>query len=618
MKKLGKIIFLIILISLLFSACFSIDNKEDAKQFKVLKDKEFDFKYKEPVNKIINNKSYLESELPIGNFGGELVTSTIGEGPKTFNIWSSKDNTSSEIGSLMFDSLLSTDVNTGEVIPKMAEKIHISEDKCHYLITLRKGLKWSDGKNITADDVVFTWNNIILAGFGNTSVRDSVTIDGQLPKVQKIDKYTVLFSTKKPFAPFLRFLSESIAPKHIMQPIVSKGKRAFDSFWGTNTPPESFVTSGPFRLQEYVPAQRVVLKRYDNYFMINKKGEKLPYLDKYVIQIVGDLNNELLKFESGELDIINVRGSDAARFKLNENKNNYTLYNLGPSTGTSFLVFNLNDRKNDKGEYFVNPIKQKWFRDKNFRAAIDYAIDRESQVANILNGVGQPLFTSEALGSIYLNEKIANGHQRDLQKAKDLLKKSGFYLDKNGILKDKAGNTVSFDLLTNAGNTEREAVGVMIKDDLAELGIKVNFKPIEFNSLIGKISNTFDWDAMIMGFTGNTLEPHGGKNVWNSNGPLHIFNQREDKDFGKNLFDFEKEIDLLVDKGASEIEHEKRKVYYDKMQEVIYDERPMIYLYSPLRLVAVRNRVGNIYPTLLGGVIHNIPEIYIKTDNSNN
>ncbi len=269
-------------------------------------------------------------------------------------------------------------------------------------------------------------------------------------------------------------------------------------------------------------------------------------------------------------------------------------------------------RKNDKGSFYVDEKKQKWFRDRNFRAAIDYAIDRESQVANVLNGVGSPLFTSEALGSIYLNEKISKGHKRNLDIANEYLKKSGFYKDAGGILHDKTGNTVSFDLLTNAGNTEREAVGVMIKDDLAELGIKVNFKPIEFNSLIGKISNTLDWEVIIMGLTGNTLEPHGGKNVWNSNGPLHIFNQRTEENFNEGLFDFERKIDLLMEKGASELEHNKRKVFYDEIQQIVYDEKPMIYLYSPLRLTAVRKRIGNVYPTLLGGAVHNVPELYIK------
>ena len=612
MKKLGKIVLILLIVSIILTSCFSIDRKKENIKEQIIQNKKYDLTYIQPISIHQNGRDFLQSELPIGNFGGEFITSTIGEGPKTFNPWTAKDNTSTEICALMFDSLLTTDVNTGEVKPNMAKSIEISPDKKHYKITLRKGLKWSDGKEITSDDILFTWNDIILSGYGNTSVRDSVTIEGHLPKINKIDKYTVEFITIKPFAPFLRFLSESIAPAHILKPIVKQGKRAFDSYWGTNTPPNKFVTSGPFRLEEYVPAQRVVLKRYDNYYMVNKNGKQLPYLNKYVIQIVGDLNNELLKFEAGELDVISVRGSDAARFKMNEKKGNYKLYNLGPNTGTMFFAFNLNNRKNDKGNYFVNPIKQIWFRDKNFRTAIDYAIDRDSQVANILNGVGSLLFTSEALGSIFLNQNVAKGHKRDLNIAKDYLRKSGFYNDKNGILHDKQGNIVEFDLLTNAGNTEREAIGVMIKSDLAELGIKVNFKPIEFNTLVGKISNSFDWDTMIMGFTGNTLEPHSGKNVWYSNGPLHIFNQREEKDYNKQLLDFEKETDFLFEKGASELEYEKRKIYYNKFQEIIAKERPMIYLYSPLRLMAVKNRIGNIQPTLIGGVIHNIPEIYIK------
>lgn len=607
-----KLLLIIIAISLITVSCFSIDKPPVQKSEQETMIDLQDLSYEEPKIITINGIDYLQSQLPIGKFGGELITSTIGEGPKTFNLWSAKDNTSTEIGSLMFDSLLTTDVNTGEIIPNMAKSIEISPDNKTYTITLRKGLKWSDGHEITADDVVFTWKEIIFAGFGNTSVRDSVTINGQLPNVEKIDKYTIKFSTPKPFGPFLRFLSENIAPKHILQPITAKGKRAFDAYWGTNTNPADFVTSGPFKLHEYVPAQRVVLTRNENYNFINKEGKHLPYLDKYIIQIVGDLNNELLKFEAGELDIISVRGSDAARFKMNENKGNYKLYNLGSSTGTMFFTLNLNNRKNDKGEYYVNPIREKWFRDKNFRQAIDYAIDRESEVANILNGVGQPLFTPEALGSIFLNKKVAKGHARDLAKAEELLKKSGFYKDKNGILHDKDGNAVTFDLLTNAGNTEREAIGVMIKSDLADLGIKINFKPIEFNSLIGKISGTFDWESMIMGFTGNTLEPHGGKNVWYSNGPLHIFNQRHEHEFDKDLLDFEQKIDEIFDKGASELEFDKRKIYYDQYQEILAEECPMIYLYSPLRLIAIKNRIGNVYPTVLGGITHNPSELYIK------
>ena len=170
-------------------------------------------------------------------------------------------------------------------------------------------------------------------------------------------------------------------------------------------------------------------------------------------------------------------------------------------------------------------------------------------IFNITNGVAKPLFTAEALPSIYLNEKIAKGHKRNLNLAKEYLKKSGFYWDKQGQLYDKNKNKVEFNLYTNAGQTEREAIGVMIKQDLADLGIKVNFKPIEFNTLVNKLTNTLDWETTIMGLTGSPLEPHSGKNVWNSNGPLHLFNRRLHNETDTLLW--EKELDNIYEKGEA-------------------------------------------------------------------
>jgi len=476
---------------------------------------------------------------------------------------------------------------------------------------LRKGLKWSDGKDITADDVYFTWNTIVFGGFGNTSTRDSMYIDNELPKIEKIDKYTVKFITPKPFSPFLRQLSVPIAPQHILEPITKQGKKAFASFWSSNTKPNEFVTSGAFKLKEYVPAQRLVYERNPNYYIIDEKQQKLPYLDKYIILIVGDLNNELLKFQAGELDLINLRSTNVAIFKEKEEYSDYKIFNLGPDTGTMYLGFNLNNRKNDKGKFFVNPIKQSWFNDNNFRKAIDYAIDRENMVFNIASGVAIPLFTPEPLASIYLNQKVAQGHPQDLAYARKLLNESGF-VNKKGKLYDKNGNKVEFDLYTNAGNTEREAIGVMIKQDLEELGMTINFKPIEFNTLVGKLVNTNDFDAVIMGFTGSPLEPYGGKNVWYSNGTLHLFNMRKTEQDNQNLYTWEKELNSLFDKAATELDFAKRKKLYEKYQKLVYDVKPLIYLYSPIRVNAIRKKFGNINPTPLGGVIHNLEEIYIK------
>ena len=381
----------------------------------------------------------------------------------------------------------------------------------------------------------------------------------------------------------------------------------------TNADPKTFVTSGAFRLKEYVPAQRVVFERNPDYYIINTRDEKLPYLDKLVYLIVGDVNNEVLKFEGGELDTIGLQGANVARFKEQEKHSDFTIYNLGPDTGTMFLSINLNNRKNTDGKYNVDLKKQRWFQDKNFRQAIDYAIDRKNMVLNIANGLGEPLYTAESLNSIFLNKNL-KPYDKDINKSKELLEKSGYTWDKKGHLIDKYGNHVEFDLYTNAGNTEREAIGVMVKQDLEDLGMKVNFKPIEFNSLVNKLVNTLDWDMVIMGLTGSPLEPNGGKNVWMSNGTLHMFNQRPANYTKDDRYLWEKEIDNLFIKGALATDFESRKNFYDEYQTIAYEEKPFIYIYSPIRISAIRNKFKNIFPTSLGGITHNIEEIYIEDE----
>ena len=159
-------------------------------------------------------------------------------------------------------------------------------------------------------------------------------------------------------------------------------------------------------------------------------------------------------------------------------------------------------------------------------------------------------------------------------------------------------------------------VSIDTKQDLEELGMKVNFKPVEFNSLVNKLTNSFDWDMAIMGLTGSPLEPHDGKNVWTSKGSLHMFNMgvNEKKDIScpQDIFPWEKELDEIFEQGALKLTFEERKPIYDRYQEIIYEENPLIYLYSPLRITAVRKKFGNIFPTPLSGLLYNLDEIYIR------
>ena len=608
MKRIFKLIFVLIVLGVITRSFMVADVPENYSEQVVNNDlKQIPFPSKEK-NVVLNGIDYIQSQAPIGKFGGELFISTIGEGPKTFNPCNTKDATSSSMAGLMYDGLITTNPKTGRIMPLLAKSYYVGKND--FTIKLRRGVKWTDGTPITADDVMYTYEEIVFKGLGNPSTMDAMKVDGKLPKLEKIDKYTVKFTTPKPFAPFLRQLSYPIVPKHYFKPYSDKGESVFNAFLSPNTPPKEIVSSGAFKLKEYVAAQRVVFERNPNYYKLNLKNEKLPYLDKLVYLIVGDTNNEILKFEAKEIDVLSLKGSNVARYKLKEPTSDYVIYNLGPDTGTLFLVINLNNRKDNKGKPYVNTKKQRWFANRDFRAAIDWAIDRKSMVQNIASGVAEPLFTAESLNSIYSN-KFIKGHPQNTNVSREILEKAGFY-QKDGILYDDKGNKVEFDLYTNAGNLERESLGVMIKQDLEELGMKVNFKPIEFNSLVNKLTNTHDWDMAIMGLTGSPLEPHDGKNVWTSKGSLHMFNQRPANYPYDDRLDWEKELDEIFEQGAQKLTFPERKKFYDRYQTIIYNQKPIIYLYSPIRISAIRKRVKNVFPTSLGGLIHNLDEIYVE------
>lgn len=610
MKRILIVIFVLLILGVLLKACLRQDIPYILPEKIVKHDlQEIVYPAKEK-NVTINCVDYLQSQAPVGYFGGELIISTIGEGPKTFNPCNTKDSTSSSMAGLMYDGLVTTNPRTGEVEPQLAKSFTV--DGNDYLIHLRRGIQWTDGKPITADDVMYTYNEVVFRGLGNPSVMDAMKVDGKLPELVKIDDYTVKFTTPQPFAPFLRLLSYPIVPKHYFKPYSDRGESVFNAFLSPNTPLEEIVSSGAFKLKEYVAAQRVVFVRNPNYYKINLKDEKLPYLDKVVYMIVGDTNNEILKFEAKEIDVLSLRGSNVARYKIREPQSDYIIYNLGPDTGTLFLVLNLNNRKDKNCKPYVNPVKASWFANRDFRAAIDWAIDRKNMVQNIASGVAEPLYTAESLNSIYLNKYI-KGHPKDKAVAQKSLKKAGFYY-KNGILYDKNSNRVEFDLYTNAGVLEREALGVMIKQDLEDLGMKVNFKPLEFNSLVNKLTNTHDWDMAIMGLTGSPLEPHDGKNVWTSSGSLHMFNQRPQGYCIDDRLSWEKELDEIFREGALKLTFEERKPLYDRYQTIIYNQKPIIYLYSPIRITAIRKKFKNIYPTALSGLIYNLDEIYVDGD----
>ncbi|MBX9570126.1 MAG: ABC transporter substrate-binding protein [Candidatus Obscuribacterales bacterium] len=583
------------------------------------------FKLVEIENEDHSKTECWEARGDLGEFGGNITLTGFGGGPKTYNNWQASDVESHGLSLLLWDALVFPDPWTGEPTPKLAKTVTQSPDGLSYTITLRKGLKWSDGKPITADDVYFTFTELIAKGFGNSSSRDTLSVNGKFPKVEKVDELSCKFTTAQPFAPFLSSLySIAIAPKHAMEPITKRPMKEFSAFWDINCDPKSMVTSGPFKVERYVPGQRIELERNPNYHMVDKRGRRLPYLDEFTYAICPDQTTEILKFYGREIDLLDirhVRGFDAALMHQRADAEGFKMYNLGADDGTMFLMFNLCMRKDPKtGKSYVNPIKQKWFNNRNFRQAVSHAISRKRIVDNVLRGVGMPLYTSETPASIFFNKDLKPFPQ-DLKYSSQLLREGGFVF-KDEKLFDAEGHRVEFTLNTNSGNMLRDAVCVMIAQDLKELGMKVNYQPIEFNILIDKVETSLDWDAIVMGLSGDRFEPYGGANVWKSDGRLHMFDQRLPDEKGTVHADdarpWEKEIDRLFDQGATTIDQKERHKIFNRFQEIAYEEAPFIYLYCPLLITAMYDYIGNYKPTpwciiyTPKGSLHNIEEIYRK------
>jgi peptide/nickel transport system substrate-binding protein len=570
-------------------------------------------------NVTLNGEELIESPYPLGQFGGTLYQAALGEGPKTLNPWASFDGTSSSIASLLTCQPVQSNPYTGQIVPWVAKSYTILPDKTHIRLTFRNGLKWSDGHPLTVDDLLFTWNVIIQKGLGNPSTRDILLVDGDFPTMRKINAKTVEVTSKRPYSPLLLNLGQAIAPKHIFEPILKKGgEDAFGAAWSTQDAeqhPERFVSCGPWMLEKYQSKERIIFKRNPYYYVVNQQGERLPYLEREVMTFAKDMSNIQLLFEQGALHTHSGTPQNLGRLQRLKSPS-FKLMDLGPADGTTFMAFNLNTRKDANGRPIVDPMVLRWFQNKGFRQALNVAVNRPQMVENVLKGLGTPLLSSMGLNSIYLNQGVARQNPYDLKKAQSLLKANGFQLNAKHELYDDRGNRVAFTVVTNSGNSDRESALVQLQHDYKALGIQLSLQPVEFNTLVDRMK-TGRWQAMVMGLSGGSnLEPHQGANVFKSNAALHLFNQRPTEQLSapaKDLYPFEAKIDRLYELGTREFSFEKRKPYYDEIQAILNDESPMVYLFTGKVLMAVRNDLENVEVTPLGGALHNVESVWIKT-----
>ncbi len=385
-----------------------------------------------------------------------------------------------------------------------------------------------------------------------------------------------------------------------MAAALAKSGTEFNKAWDVSSELSEIVGTGPFIMESYSPGQRVTYLRNGRYWKVDRKGNRLPYLTRYVRLVVPTQDAQRLKFFAKETDLYEARPREFADLKRNETAGNYSVQDGPEALGSEFLVFN----QNAAG---VSPPKLMWFQDVQVRRALNYAINRGVIVQQAYGGRATPAWGPlSPADKPYVYPNLPQSPY-DLNRAQQLLAEAGYRKDPNGDLRDAQGSIVEFVLSTSLVHPEREIIGSILRQDFASLGVKVTFAPEGLNTLVGKLVVTYRWDAMIISLAG-TLEPAvGSRNVWMSSGALHVWHPEQEKP----ATEWEAEVDQVFDHISREVDPGRRTQLYYRWQEIIAQQMPMMFFAYPKTQIAVRNTLGNVKPGL-GGAIGELVTLYSK------
>jgi peptide/nickel transport system substrate-binding protein len=566
-----------------------------------------------PVATALTQRANSKEELLMlsgepGSFGGRLVTSLRAE-PKTLNPVVATDAPSQEVIGAMQADLVHINRATQLTEPALAKSWKVSSDGLDYTLTLRQGLRFSDGQPLDAEDVLFTFR-VYLDEAVHAPQRDLLIVDGKPITVRKVDAQTLVFHFAKPYSVGERvFDGLAILPRHLLEKPYQDGKLA--QLGSLSTPANQWAGLGPFCLKEYVPGQRLVLERNPYYWKADTQGQRLPYLNELVFLFVPSADAQVLRFQSGETDLISRLGSENFSVLAGQQRG-YTMADAGPGLEYNFLFFNLNDLGDKTGPETAR--KQKWFREVKFRQAVSAAVDREAIVRLVYRGRGAALWGPVTPGNKRWVDAAVAHPARSLDKARQLLHDAGFQWTNKAreepALVDAEGKPVEFSILTSSSNADRTKMATLIQDDLKQLGMRVQVAPLEFRSLIDRVTQTKEYDACVMGLVSFDADPNSDINVWLSSGGMHLWNPSQTHPGTP----WEAEIDRLMGLQLSVTGGVQRKKLYDRVQEILAENQPMIFLASPDILVGAKNTIGNFHPAVLEPyVLWNVEQLYLRS-----
>jgi len=544
-----------------------------------------------------------------GRAGGRFVLATLP--PRTFNPLLNVDGGSDAVIRLLFSSLVTLNLESQEPEPGLAESWSVGPDQKTWTFKLRKNLRWSDGEPLTADDVVFTWNQVMYNPKYNQLTYEVFRSGGKNFEVTKVDDLTVRVVTPEIFAPFVEYFGSTyILPEHTLKQWAAGGN--FLYAYALTNRPDGIVGSGPFRLKSYALEKSVVLERNPEFWMVDKKGQRLPYLDEVELRIPkSELDYEGMFLEGKTAAFENIRPEQAWQFQQAAAKGKFRLIDMGAGAQRDFLWFNLKPGMDRNGKPFVDPVKLKWFSDKRFREAISCGLNRERIIHDAYAGRAVAVYGLISAENKRWNNASIPQYSYNPNKARALLAEMGMTNHTpDGMLADAEGHPVQFTLISSMENPIRQAVAVRVLDDLKQLGIRVDYQPLSTRALSGLVNGSMNYECASMGFGGGGIDPASQMNVLKSDAPLHQWNPLQ----RTPATDWERRIDALMDAQMHTLDFAERKKDFDEVQTIWAEQVPMISIAAPSTAAAVQPDIGNVRPAMAGGyhVTWNIEELYFK------
>jgi len=542
--------------------------------------------------------------------GGRLMLSTVGT-PVTFNPLAANDSASADICQLLFSSLVRMDFAAQEIRPGLAETWGVAPDGKTWTFKLRRGLRWSDGKPLTAADVTFTWNDVIFDPANPTPLAELFRIAGEKVAVTNADENTVTVVVPEIFASFLEFFGTvPVLPKHALEQAVRE--KLFSAAFNSATPPSQIVSSGPFRVRQLNKAS-TILERNPHYWVVDSKNQRLPYFDEVIFGAVSSASTQAELFLNGETMIHDfVRPEEFDRFQSLSKKNSFRVSDLPSGSDRDFICFNQNPGgRAILRRMFVAPVKLAWFRNAKFRQAISCAIDRERLAREVYSGRAQPAydFISPENKKWFSTNSVHFAY--DPAKAAAMLMELGFHhRSGDGFLEDTNGNAVEFNLISNSENAARNKAAALLIEMFAKVGIKMTFTAVPFQKLIEKVNADFNYDCALLGLGGGGGDPATSANVLQSAGPVHQWFPNQPTP----ATEWEARIDRLMDAQMATLNFSERKKSFDEVQAILGEQQPMIFTVSANSCAAISEKIGNVRPSAAtpNRLTWNLEELYFK------